>query len=393
MAAIVQSDPYQSLSRKIGYSVGLEFLLRNVKALTNLYAKDADVSYATWKQLVHESFGRSDRAVAEIANVFGALNLIRVIGRELHVLYALDALSILRRLFSDDEASFDRALRVVLMQQVLEADGDIFLNCVHSGFERRSCAISIREMINWKVDKLNHVIKNPALRSKIRSIVSIQSSPANSGGTTSGASARPSPFVGRREPLGFDAPKEIVVPDSYLEKILPTRKGWAQDLGFFDGDGPSALSVHLLSLLPNIGIGVSGGPYFFWPYARDLAQLRIAPDVIGAKSLTDWDLLLCIAQGFGAFSEEAFIEGEELDSLMAETKRVFELYRSGSKSRGSIRHQLPLYVAKPVCVAKAVAEQRNVPPLPAAIAFEVKGTRRLVSVTHIRGTEGALVFR
>lgn len=115
--------------------------------------------------------------------------------------------------------------------------------------------------------------------------------------------------------------------------------------------------------------------------------------MIGAKSLTDWDLLLCIAQGFGAFSEEAFIEGEELDSLMAETKRVFELYRSGSKSRGSIRHQLPLYVAKPVCVAKAVAEQRNVPPLPAAIAFEVKGTRRLVSVTHIRGTEGALVFR
>src|SRR5688572_15224563 len=118
MAVIVQVDPFDRLIRKIGYSVGLEDLVKRVAMLAALYAKEGVITAAAFRDLVKNDFGRAENAVEHFANFYSQLNLVRAIAWEhsgalnqrksvaipkaLEVLYQLDTLSILRRMFAVD---------------------------------------------------------------------------------------------------------------------------------------------------------------------------------------------------------------------------------------------------------------------------------------------------
>lgn len=391
MAAITPLNPYECLSRKIGYSVGLENLLRNTLELTRLYVRERAVTFATWSALVKDSFGRKERAAHEIANFFSALNLIRVMGRELHVLHGLDSLSVLRRYYDTDEEAFTAGARFLLTQAILEADGDIFLSTLAGKFEIEPSRTSLEAMVSWKWERLCRVFKNQEVQKKIWDVVGIKSQgrapkTANAFATRKG----PSPFEPRRQPFGESPSKDFRVADSYLEKILPTRKGWARDLSLFAESELTATGGKLLNRLPHIGIGNQAGTYFFWPYAPDLARLRIDPKALDAKELIDWDLLVTLAGVVADVDEETEASNREL--VIGQLRRFHELYKAGSRDRGQIRHQLPLFMAKQLTIAAAVAGRTRIPPLMQIVTDEARSHHRRVTVTNLRGTDGALVF-
>lgn len=393
MAAIAPLNPYESLGRKIGYSVGLENLIRNTLELASLYVRQRSVSYADWATLVRDSFGRKERAAHEIANFFGTLNLIHIMGRELHVLHGLDALSILRRYFEGDDPAFLKGARFLLTQAILEADGDVFLSTLTGGFEPEDSRAALERMVRWKWDRLSRVFKNPELQKKIWDVIAIKSQPSGTKKPNAFAARKgPSPFEPHRRPFGETPSKDFRVADSYLEKVLPTRKGWARDLLLFEDAGRTEIGNRMLKLLPSIGIGSSDGTYFFWPYERDLAKLRIDPTILDAPALDDWQLLLLLARAVGGIESPKENEQTDDEALIKELREFHALYKAGSEDRGRIRHQLPLFMAKPLVVAVAVAKGKEVPPLPQVVQREARSQHRRLTVTNMRGTDGALVF-
>lgn len=399
MAAIVQPDPYQLLSRKIGYSVGLEYLARNTKELVSIYASHRKITYSDWRALVENVFKRGGNSHFHIANFFSSINLIKIIGNELYVQYGLDALSILYRLLEHDMALYDKAQAVVLSQLILEADGDIFINALASSFEREATRQNIAGMIDCKWNKLKSAFSNPAIQDKVWDLVSIRSSSSNLGAQAAGKSGEQrSPFARRTTPLvaelsrptSIRPAKTVDVPDSYLDKVLPTRKGWAQDLGYFEDTKRTEAGDRLLDELAALGLQDNNKAFAFWPYARELAQLQLNPMTIGCLSLDSWPIVQAVVKAkSGALSAEKELD----DDLLGLLREVFELYRSGSEDKGSIRHQLPIYIVKPVVAGLSCSTDRPLPDIPEIISSEITGVRRRFDFVNIRSTEGALVFR
>jgi len=397
MAAIAQSNPYAALSRKIGYSVGLEYLLERVTALTTRYARERRLGMVDWRALVAEDFGRAKGPAFEhIANFFSTLSLIRIVGNEVHPLYGLEILAILRRFFENDDAKFSVALRMVLSKLVIEADGDITLNALFAGFERDATRDRIAGMVQTKWEALSRNLTNPGIQDKVWELVSIRSQGSDRIGE--GQSGGGGPFAKRTQPLAAalrrreprEKERRIEVPDSYLDKILPTRKGWATDLNFFENGNLTDRGTLLLSRLGTLGLAAPNGSYVFWPYPHELAPLRISASDLGFKEVEDWGLLTTIAGVFGATIANAVDDEDALISLM---RHCYDLYKTGSEGRGSIRHQIPLYVLKPVIAGIALGDGTAVPPLPSFVSKEIRGEVRRFDFTNIRGTEGALVFR
>lgn len=395
MAGIVQSDPYLALSRKIGYSVGLERLFRNVLAVVEHYSKHASFSYSDWRQLVLVELKRNERSVVEIANFFASLNLLRILGRELHIMPALDSLSILRRSIPDDDKFF-KAVRVILLHQILEADGDIFLNCLGAGFDESRARKLIEEMVLKKWRALQSSIKTPGIQQRIWEIIAIrsmESSGAKGPGET-GRFGRTLPndaFTITRKAVAVDPSEGFSVPLSYMRHVLSPRKGWAMDLLLFVDDKVTDKGQRLFDEIEKIGLGKRPGPFIFWPYAEALAALRITAADIDAKPLSNWELLKAIA-GSSAAQLAPYDATYDYDDLVERLRQFHQLYRTGSAARGMIRNQLPLYVAKPCLVGYCVALEIPVPDLPAFVEAEGKAQKRRLNVTNIRGTDGGLVF-
>jgi hypothetical protein len=393
MVAIVPSNPYQKLTRRIGYSVGLEFLRTRILQLVDLYVDEKAIGLAAWRRLVREKFNREvegprgrKTAGEHIGEVFGALNLLRMIGREIYPLPGLECLSIIKR-FLKDETLFTRAFSIVMSQLVIEADGEIFLNCLASSFVAEKAKQLLEKMIQTKRESLATVISNPALQRKIFEFVSIkQQSKFRTGDVRSSFGKRLTPLSGKPD-------TRIDISEDYLKKTLTTRKGWAMDLGLFNDHRITQRGEDLRSALSELGLGPAQGPFIFWPYEVELAALKIGAEQMDSARVSRWNLLVSIAKGLYGASQEEFIVDFDYAGVLDELAVFHELYREGSSHKGTIRHQLPLYIAQPCVAAVHTARDGIVPPLPKIIDKEIRGQSRRIDLTHIRGTEGALVFR
>ena len=398
MADITRLDPYQCLIRKIGYSVGLESLLERVVSLVDLYSEQRGLSYAAFKDLVENGFQRKN-AAEHFAELYGTLNIVTLIGRGIHPLHNLDTLSILRHYLVSRKEDFLSATRIVLLQAVLEADGDIFLNGLASDFEPQRFKVNIIEMIKKKRELIRNVIKSPGALKKVDSIIDIKSQPSQKGEQSPDAERqRGSKFIKRTISLGSlkrttslsgSSNGEIDVPDDYLRKVPTTRKNWAEDFALFENGQKSTKGSKLLETLDNqFHVKQETGCYIMWPYSKDLARLQIQPKDIRAPEMNPWLLLCTIATGTNDIKVDTFDEKRDYSEIISLLKEFHALFREGNLTLGSIRHQLPLYVAEPCIVALRAAGGKNIPPLPAIIAAEAKKPYRKV----ISGTDGSLAF-
>src|SRR6266540_1438058 len=395
MAVIIQSDPYQSLMRKIGYSVGLENLLRNVKDLTQLYASERGISYASWLSLVQGKWKRKN-ATEHFANFYGSINLLRVIGNNVQPLNTLDALSILYRHFGSGDAKFETAARIILTQCILESDGEIFLNSLAARFDPDQLKTLLEELIGYKRSQIAKVFTSRPLQQKIFGIIDIKAQSQKATGESAAKSRFPvrteplSASGTRTTPLSGELDNTVVIPEDYLRKVPQTRKGWAKDLLLTEKDELTQAGSGLLAALQEIGLKPSNNAFVFWPYSHDLLALRIDPKVIGAPALTSWSVLCAIAKGTQNVEPEEYRSnggyGEVLDTLQGFQK----LYKEANATLQSLRHQLPLYVAQPALVGFACANGQPIPPLSQVLDAETRKPKRRVNFVNIRGTEGGI---
>lgn len=424
MAVIVQADPHQSLIRKIGYSIGLEDLVERVKKLVLLYVKDRAVTAGAFRDLVeHDEVFSRKNAVEHFANFYGMLNLVRVtawnhsgglgskvkrtaIPKAMEPIYQLDSLSILRRLFASDDAKYDTALKVVLTQSIVEADGDIFLNGLLSDFQPSEMKVRLETMVRTKRRLLRRVMRNAGLLSKIDQIVNIKnesdrgSSERHELGPQGRYGRRTESLDSSRRTSQLTRPTEnaVVIPTDYLDKVSTTRGGWARDLGFFQKGMKTERGVRLLETLEKgdnkrlISVVENPATAIFWGYGSDLQRMRLEPSKIDASDCEAWDLLNAIAGAFCGNAPSSIAVAPESDEIFSLLRRSYGLYKEGSSSKGLIRNSFPLYVAEPVLAGWCVGEARQLPDLDNILEGEYTKKVRRVQKMIIRGTAGALFF-
>jgi len=402
MVAIVPDDPYQCLMRKIGYSVGLENLLERVRALTDLYVAQRRLSYAAFQQLVETSYARPG-ATQDFADFYGQLHLLQVAWKTAYPLYTLDTLSILRQYLANDEAAFSSAAGIVLLYSIIEADGDIFLNALAAEFDAMRFKILAENMISKKRQSIRRVIQSPVMLEKVDRIIDIQSQPSNRGNRRGEAADGESKYRKRTEaldmsqkrtkPLADGRDNAIVISDDVLKKIPRTRKAWAEDFGLFYKSGITEKGQNLLNVLDNeLSLKQDSGCYICWPYSSDLAKIRIEPEKIGATRYAPWDLLVATAKGMENVEVKTFNDKGDYSEIIALLKDFYRLYQEANVERGSIRLQLPLYIAQPCLVGLFSAKCEDIPSLPEIIDVEVKKEVRRVERVAIRETEGGITF-
>lgn len=402
MVAIVQDDPYQSLIRKIGYSVGLENMLERIISLTDLYVEKRGLSTAVFRDLVENKFRRKN-AAEHFADFYGTLNLVKYTAAGIYPLHNLDTLSILRRFLANDEATFLSVARFIITFAVLEADGDIFLNALAVEFEASRFKSLIEEMVKRKRQLIKNVIKSPGALKKIYSIIDIKTQPSQKSNkpkeleadTVSRFDRRTEPLNGfkRTTSLSDKLDNQVHVPDDYLRKVPVTRRGWAEDLDLFRSGQRTIKGDNLLHVMDrNLGSKQDTGCYILWPYAKDLSKLQLQPRDIGMPDISPWSLLCSIAEGINRVNVSAYVENKDYTQIIDLLREFHRLYREGNTTMGSIRHQLPLYIAEPSITALCSANSENIPPLPQIIDAEMKKDVRRINKIFITGTEGGIVF-
>jgi hypothetical protein len=403
MAVTVQTDPYQDLIRKVGYSVGLESVLARCSALTDLYATERRLTLAMWKSLVEQQFGREasekpgrKSPFQHVADFFSVLHLVKVINQQITPLYGLDALSIIYRLFTDRQERLD-AEKVVLLTYLLEADGDIFLNLLQAQFEPQPSRESLLALIERKRALLSAVIRHPALRRKVFEHVNIktQSDSKRKGDSVGRFGRRREPLEAtkRTSPLTDDENAPIQISDDYMRKVIQTRKGWAREIELFGETHLTEVGQRLLLETQALGLRDDAGPFLFWPFVDDLEKLQIDPASIKAPRLSEWNVLVAVARSLAGVEVSPLSDTKRRNEFVSQLAVLQKMYKEGNVATGSIRHQLPLYIAQPVIVAAAAGRRESIPPFPQILAGESASPERRINITHIRGTQGGISVR
>jgi hypothetical protein len=395
MAATAQADPYSRLLRAIGYSVGGELLVVRVKALVDMYVDKREINALIWNQLV-EGFGRKTeakpgkKAAAEhMADMYSSLGFLIKIGNQLFPGPALDALSILKRDFIEDERQFDRAVKAITCLQILDRDGDIFVNCLAASFKEKAAADYLNEMLQNKRQVIAKVIKSPDLLKRVLDKVSIKNLDAAS---KLKKASNVSPFAKRTTPLMGGVKVEESISKDYIRKVPARRRRWAEDIELFEvTDKPELtdLGNRFLAQLSSAGLNLSHGGYAIWAYEADLLHLRIFPDDLGIPNLRPWDLCEIVA-GTYADRSSPDVGESDLDNFYAFLTKCKSSYAEGNKVKGSIRHQVPIDIVQACLLGIASSDEQPIVNMPACVELETKGKKRRFSRANIRGTEGAI---
>jgi len=396
MADIHQSKQYEKLIRRIGYSVGLEEPVERIGKLVNLYVEERDINMALWKRLVKEEYGRkiSDDlesvkwggsrktnkklgAEDHFADFYSELNLISHKNNQIFPLYGLEMLSILRQYFSDN-IKYQMALKSIILFFILEADGDIFLNCLLGDFEKERVKENLIQMFHTKKEAYLKSYISPYSRNKLSLLFKVQTSTAQEN-------------IFDRKVVKKE---EIEIPEDYISKVLPSRKGWATQLGLFS-EKIDELGLKLLSFLSKMQI-INGSFAVFYCYSENHKALFIDEEKAGIPPI---HRKIFIENFFlSYFESEHSVESKNklnyTDGYNLLLK-IMELYKSANKAKGLIRHQLPLQILFPVFYIILALDNFAPFDLDEFIRDEQKSPDRRIDILHLRGneTEGALSFR
>lgn len=389
MVATIHRDPYRLLIRKIGYSVGLEYTLERVADLSTLYAEEGSVTNASVAELLS---ARWKLQTNNILDFFNELDLIRSEANTLFILPTLDALAILRRELADQD--FEASLRAVLLSSILASDGDIFLNCLASGFDKDRVRSRLIEMVNVKRGKAKEAIRTLRVASKVDRFITIEVQKTNKGGASAGqginALQRREALEVKRGPLTAVESLPAEVSDDYLRKVPSRRRDWAFTLGLIDeANALTPSGTRLLNLFNRLK-QASGDAFTFWPYEDELRQLNLRePDVPWATPERG-----AVIRGLKEVMTGAGF-GTSLRSKSETTKwlkEIFKEYRALNPGRSMVRVELPLRVARLVALGFACSSSPRDYDIKATVE-QAEERDQSIEFRPSRQHEGSIVFR
>lgn len=389
MVATIHRDPYRLLVRKIGYSVGLEHTVERVRDLATLYAHEGSVSSANIADLIHV---RWNIRTNNILDVFSELDLVRSEAGTIFVLPTLDALAILRRELADSD--FDVALRAVLLCSILSSDGDIFLNCLASGFDRDRVRARLIDMVELKRERVKSAIRAPQAARKIDRFISIETQKTNKGGASAGQGInslhRRESLEVKRGPLAIGESTPAEVSDDYLRKVPGRRRDWAATLGLLsDGSELTPSGVRLLGLFERLE-QASRGTFTFWPYLDELRQLNLRSDDVPWVTPDREDIIYGLKE---VIAGQTFVpSASSTDATVEWLEAMFRQYRALNPGRSIVRVELPLRIARLVALGISCSSRKqDYDVLPTVLRLQQYD--QSIEFRPSRQHEGSIVFR
>lgn len=374
MVGTAQAADFAIFMRKIGYSVGLEHLIARVADFGRVYGSIDSFRYTDWVQLVEKKWNLKS---ANIADVFGALRVVRIFNGDPIPGPIGEALGILSQRITQDE--YERAVRFLTLLSILNQDGDIFLNALAASFERDKLLNLLLQLIRSKREILYDVFHSYQEQEAVYHAVAIDRQRNNRGSSAGGASLgsleKGRPLTVRS--LGLGLPRKIDLArieepsDDYLAKVLVTRRGWAESLGLFSAGGLTSDGTRLLSVLRANNFGSGAGSFLVWPTTFEVSKARFELRTFGAlhlkSTLETMHILLEALQGpIGSANAISKTSGD-LARYIAD---VYAGYRTLSQNRSMIRNELPLEVLGATLYAEAFAKGLGVEVSPDSLRDE-----------------------
>lgn len=344
--------------KKVGYSVGLEDLQKRAMDFAQAYASNPSFRLSTWSKLVHEKWNlKSDH----IADVFAALEIVRIANKEPIAGNVGEALGICARQLSGD--SLWSAVRYLVTLTIVQHDGDIFLNALQASFNENRFVTLLMDALSSKRGTLFELFSAYPEREAITRAIRIDRQKTNQGSAAAhkglmGATAgRPLSTKINALRLGLPRPADLdkFEPPSldYVAKVLVTRRGWAETLGLFGSNGITASGTAFLTSLSAEGYGSAAGYMLVWPTRFEIESARFDPanfQHLGLKETTKFhrDVLEALSAGGACILLDSSDAGEFV-------ARVFHDFQELAQNRAMIRNELPLAVLSAVAAARAHA--------------------------------------
>ena len=403
MGGFFRQDNFSQLVLRIGYAVGLEYIAQRVADVLRKFL-DGSLNGAVWRTLVHEDWGRSSKsAEKDLADVYAQLEILQKHNSAVFPLPALEAMSIIvsgsNPLKPDRKTLVAEAVTYILSIKIIEADGDVFLNALSSGFSAPLLGRQLQSMIRHKRRVVAPLFPQAASIRRLSEAINIRHQSSAEGGASRGnrrlTYAEKSRVLHRRgSDAGPPAWTEEIVPlsDDYLGKLIVTRRGWAEDCGLFvRGVGLTQAGASLLASCMHLGLRCEDERSAFfavWPYAHQMRRLNLDPDALSLRALTRWDISGAVACGRHC-ATEAVHEDEIRLQLLHLLSVILDRYQKTSP-RGVLRHDLPIFIADPVLAWWYAQAGLTAPDLRTFVRSELKRSDRGVDLVTIRGTEGGL---
>lgn len=360
MVGTAQAADFAIFMRKIGYSVGLENLLARVSDFGRAYGATDSLRYADWMKLVREQWKlRSDH----VGDVFASLRIVRIVNREPIPGPIGEALGILSRRLTDDE--YRGAVRFLTLVSIIGQDGDIFLNALAASFDRAAFAESLVGVIRSKRELLYGIFQHYPEQEAVYNAVAIDRQRTNrgsAGGTSLDALAKGKPLGVRSAGLGLPQRTDLMHIEEpsadYIDKVLVTRRGWAEALDLFGPGGLSPDGLGLLSSLRKQGFGQGAGSFLVWPTKFEVSKARFDVATFDALSLkSTLEVFAIVRSGLHASHQQLPDLLASPDGLADYIAGVYSDFRSLSQNRSMIRNELPLEVLGGTMYAEAFAKE------------------------------------
>lgn len=386
MVATIHRDPFEILIRKIGYSVGLESTLSRVVDLGRAYGQEGAISSGLMSTLLERWNLQSEN----IIDLFGSLDLIERQNYALFVLPTLDALGVLSRLVPTD--AYEMAVRLPLLNSILAADGDIFLNCLSVDFEKEPSRRQLLRMIEYKRSRAKEAINSPLQHRKVDRFINIEAQRSNRGskaGTGLASLKRTEPLDQTTGPLATGPSSEPKISDDYLRKVPARRRDWAKSLNLADKEGRRTdAGRSLLKLFDSLGQKTEDGAYAFWPFEHELSRLHLQPERVPWVTPDAMEVIYGIR---ACIAGNRFEPNPKLDPIEW-ARRIFDVYKKLNPDRSMVRVEVPLKTAMLVTVGYSCVFPAERYPLHEALAA-ADPDHREIEFRPSRQHEGSMVVR
>lgn len=389
MLATAPSSDFTPFIRKIGYSVGLEFLLDRVRAFGVAYGEAEVFGYGDVVRLVQHDWRLK---TLNVLDVLRSLGVVSVKNGEVAVLEVGDALGVAWR--DRDTIDYESASAFYLTHAIVSADGDIFLNALASGFDEEGFRQNIERMIEHKWSILEDRFSTADLRKRFYKAVNIELQSNNSG--SRGGQGRGLGLPPMGAPLGqgpLSGPVSrpaIQLSGDYLRKTLVTRRAWALALGLADVTGnPTNQGRQLLDAISDVGFG---GPscIAMWPLDHEIDATGIGSGSYYPR-LDSWSFMVVIARGMGLIDEPVPWEPGVHERAIRDIERWFSLYWSINQSKRMVRNQMLGRVLYRLEIANSLG--RAPLPLPAVFDREMEADSPRLTARRSREAELAIALR
>lgn len=250
MADLVQSKIAPQLVRKIGYSVGKQFLVSRVKDLVEVCVRDSTVTRGVFEnELVVNRWELKKTTAAHLYNLYGSLGILSSENGKPIMRSVLTAGVILWRIFEGDSSRQNKAIESVLLAAITSADGELFGNLLISEFgllkDKKAIERQLAKFREAKIAPLRSQLSSEKNEGQLFRLIGFESFSetedskgnkvvrSNTSVNKNSMTVREMKALAKQGGNSSNLTYGVKLSESFIGKYASPREKWALDLGLF----------------------------------------------------------------------------------------------------------------------------------------------------------------